>query len=526
MKKALAFILASFVFASVFFKSISAKASDFAIPESGWLPVIYDIFYSLVNGNEIDVFQLAGELSGINAVIEKYNEFRNTHFETGIEGGLSLLNTSLFTYASSMYEGDLYDLAAKYSIYLKDGTYPILGRYTKDRITRWNQYNTQFNDKYLDSFAVGSYEPQVFPDPNYLDSLARINGDNGSGYDFFWSDASISYGDMVSNNRMSDNLPTYSYVVPYSLANNSESNIVPSIDISSQLLVSDIITININNINDSYTISLSGYNVTDKNTSPNNLYLYTYHADTNTLSTSSATMISLTTYNNSYSWSNNLTINGFPYLSDAINFIKKNFRNVNIFVNGTPWALVGDFSFEDIITGPDVIRNDNGLIDSQDVFVPDQELAFDLIGLINLLEDKLNGIDTTIDFDDLITDGIIVNPDGTALDDARSHILNMTIQRVIADEQERDDPEPVATTTPPPYPTFPEVDWRKNPIPEPLPTSFDTSNGNPTDAFSGASTLAQIVDATNRGLPSELVYTFWGIVFGMIVLGVIKVLHK
>ena len=151
---------------------------------------------------------------------------------------------------------------------------------------------------------------------------------------------------------------------------------------------------------------------------------------------------------------------------------------------------------------------------------PNQDLYVDLINWKTLVEDKLED-GTDITFDDLIDAGVITDSNGDAItdDDVDSVFQKRDIAGVIAEELD----DAVADDFVPNAPEPPDIDPDNWNFPEfPLPDI----DGFTTPKTTGLSILARIINVTNQSLPSELITMFWGICITLVILGIIKILHK
>ena len=218
-------------------------------------------------------------------------------------------------------------------------------------------------------------------------------------------------------------------------------------------------------------------------------------------------------------------------LQQVLNYLSNNIRNITLFVDGVLWMngsfispAVSEFN-SSVPNGVIDSGTDDGKIVANPIYwVVDNNTGMPIDSQINLDKfiDFLNGIidgtneDTSVDFGDLVDAGVIEKQDGTAITDA--DVIAVPIADVIDDAITRADPIsiPVAITgSLPPLP----------PLPPFFPTP-DFPEGDPTSGFNGMSVLARIINITNQSLPDGLIITFYGVIFGAVVLGLIKILHK
>ena len=124
--------------------------------------------------------------------------------------------------------------------------------------------------------------------------------------------------------------------------------------------------------------------------------------------------------------------------------------------------------------------------------------------------------DTSVDFGDLVDAGVIEKQDGTVISD--TDVIAVPVADAIDDAIANSDAidTPIAAIGElPPLP----------PLPPFFPTP-DFPEGDPTSGFRGMSVLARIINITNQSMPSDVIVVFYGVVFGAIILGLIKILHK
>lgn len=203
----------------------------------------------------------------------------------------------------------------------------------------------------------------------------------------------------------------------------------------------------------------------------------------------------------------------FYNIVDAINYSRSGqFGYAATFGASVPNAVI-DNSNEDgkIVSHPIywVINNNTGTpIDSQ----------INLDKLIDYLKGVIDGSnsDTDTSFGDLVDAGVIEDTDGNTIAD--SDVIAVPISEVIEDALARDDPIAIPEAITGPVPPLP-------PLPPFFPTP-DFPEGDPTSGFNGMSVLARIINITNQSLPGELIVVFYGVIFGAVILGLIKILHK
>lgn len=183
-------------------------------------------------------------------------------------------------------------------------------------------------------------------------------------------------------------------------------------------------------------------------------------------------------------------------LSQVFNYFQDRCKNVNIYVDNELWALVGDPIETPTITPefPDAVGGEELPNTTWPISRPRAPYYTSVPGMLQAIEDAIQG-DGKLDIDDLKP--YLTDENGDPVPDPIF------------------DPEPV-------------------PIPVPDPVNPDVIPGLPElpampldmPGFNGVSVLAEIINFTNQSLPTSLIVTFWGIVFGIVILGLIKILHK
>lgn len=190
-----------------------------------------------------------------------------------------------------------------------------------------------------------------------------------------------------------------------------------------------------------------------------------------------------------------LAIHDFVNLTTAMNYLNQYFRNINLYVNDVPWAIASIGATNNITPEfPDAVGGEELPTTTWPIFKPRAPYYTSVPGMLQAIEDAIAD-DGELDLDDLKP--YLTDENGDPVPDPIF------------------DPEPV-------------------PIPVPDPVNPDVVPGLPIlpaippdmPGFNGVSVLAEIINFTNQSLPSYLIVTFWGIIFGIVILGLIKILHK
>lgn len=157
---------------------------------------------------------------------------------------------------------------------------------------------------------------------------------------------------------------------------------------------------------------------------------------------------------------------------------------------------------------------DDGKIVAHPIYYPDTvknggTISIDLDTLNDIIAQKVADGDTSITMDDVIDAGAVIDADGTTLTDADTNIADVSIPIAKAGALD------IATN-----PSFPNL----NIIP-PLPILPDINSNDANVGFQGMSVLARIINVTVQSCPEPLIMTFFGVIFGVVILGIIKILH-
>ena len=160
--------------------------------------------------------------------------------------------------------------------------------------------------------------------------------------------------------------------------------------------------------------------------------------------------------------------------------------------------------------------SEDGKIVAHPIYYPD---AVKLDGLVNIDLDAVR--DTIIDaiangrsrisIDDIVDVGAAVKVDGTTLTDADTK----TIDASVPIEACKADTLVVPLNAVPGLPKLPPI----------IPPGGSGDTNNVPNGFSGMSVLARIINVTVQSVPQPLIMCFFGVIFGMVILGIIKILH-
>ncbi len=200
-----------------------------------------------------------------------------------------------------------------------------------------------------------------------------------------------------------------------------------------------------------------------------------------------------------FNGTNTYTLNWTPSFSgtlqECFDYISRKVKNVNIYVDGVPWSIVGTVTTPTITPEfPDAVGGEELNTTTWPISRPRAPYYTSVPGMLRAIEDAIQD-DGKLDIDDLKP--YLTDENGDPVPDPIF------------------DPEPV-------------------PIPVPDPVNPDVVPGLPElpviplnmPGYNGVSVLAEIINFTNQSLPNALIVTFWGVVFGIVILGLIKILHK
>lgn len=171
----------------------------------------------------------------------------------------------------------------------------------------------------------GGGVPPVVP-PEYQAQIDQINGDSGSGLDFFWKSYTTWNGSHLINAPLDD----YSWSKK---ADASGSLVNPAFD-TRYMYPNTKFDVLINGSDNSYELKLRNYEGREDGINFSGAYVYKCYANTTQMVGASPS----SSYAYDFFLNNSVLTTGT--LSDCLDYIIANFRNVNIYVNGVQWASV------------------------------------------------------------------------------------------------------------------------------------------------------------------------------------------
>lgn len=346
---------------------------------------------------------------------------------------------------------------------------------SRQRFSDWAMYQDTWYSRYIESFNnIDIPGIEVNPDETYLNYINNINGDG-----FWWKN------NNSSNLRYNASDLTW-FDNGYGITN--------YLTYIGGIYTTNIVDINIISDNGVYSFSKSFSNSDILLSFGSNPYYQR----------------GVVMYDSGYSYastSNNWGPFKFTFsgsLSSVLNYIQEHFRNVNLYVDGEAWSLVSDPSPGNPVIPDftDVINIDSedpiGMIDLPNT--TDYEGTFDITSLFDALKEAIAGASDN----DNTTSGILT---GDAVKDTFKDKAGELVGSIAV---------PIATVIDDSFPIEGSLNY-----PNIVPYAEPISN-----AFMGTTILAQLIDATQTVLPEPLILVFWGIVFILFIIGLIKILHK
>lgn len=374
----------------------------------------------------------------------------------------------------------------------------------------WTGYSNFWYQKYMEQFEPAEVNP-IDPFENvpsqYRSYVEKIN--SSGQYNFYFENYPIDYSGYVMDNTF-NNPSEVSWTLGKSDLNNSSAYIVDSSGLYSQhILPMGIKTCVLTNNGTTYTLTIDNFQDTYYWARSYAYYHYYSFAVFNEFGgTMQAQSISEST-----AWSNYIpqssTFTRTGLLDSLLEFMSNKFRNMNIVVDGDTWYEVGGLAptgdgtiipdFPDVIGG-----NDDDPIPAYDIVFPntsDNEGTFDITSLFDALKEAIIGAS---DNDDS-TDSTLTREKVT--DTYKDRVGEAVGEAVKTIDDVMEDSFPIQGTLN--YPNLP-------PIPQ-IPLD---------NAFAGTTILSELIDACQQILPSPLALAFWGMIFILFIIGLIRILHK
>lgn len=525
MKKHIFAFICVFVLMFNTFTYTQTKAMDIGVAIDVGSEILYegwDMIQSIFNGFIISLGQYAGYADKASAMAAFYNDWGDV-LTILTKGYLSpdqvetpAISGTVYPLDFGMTNASMRDFINQYGYFVYDPTLGVYADINQKSIAAWNRFNDGWVKKYMDAFNKDLDNHPVNPDPDYISYINKMNARDQDDPSTFWFYNLTDSFNYSGNQNVLFKLYNYPIgLFSYCVANPS-TNITFSYQGQPFFRVCDILDLSIVSYNGTYSLY--------KEIVPINIAGEQYNRN---LLSSQFKGVNFTAYSgnlfelgNNNSWSENIIFQCNGTLQDCLDYCSKKFKNVNIYVDGQLWSYVGHTEEPIIQLGFDHPSYDeNGQIIGNDVFFPEQDLKADIVKFTELIDDKILTGDT-IDLDDLIDAGVLTDANGNIITDENrdEYIKKKEISTIITDALDDD----IVTDLLPDAPSPPDDDpWNWH-----FPTIVIPEGGDPDPRGTGISVLARIINVTNQSLPAEVITMFWGICITMLILGIIKILHK
>lgn len=507
MKKAVSFLfLVIFFIYMTNFNFVSATSTtipgDFV--NYGDIMGLQDLGYALIGGAQFEfdsskyVIEDYSSLSAagkLEAERQKIKEFLSDYEATR---GIT------YTYnESALYQGQSYYTTAftqnanqkieEYAISSQNVDWAV--GISPFKFADWATYNRYWINRYADSFTSND-SIVVNPDPDYIQAINFINNSliSVSNYD---------YSTSINNHNYSYYNPVGSFYCGQSSNYDFVGSTVGS-DVYIDAVFTYIIDINIISNNNVYSYSVSSLPVYLNNWwfNPQGWYVKQgkWVKDANNY-------ISGRGLQNGYGNPTTGTFGSYSYsgtLAQCFDDLTRKWKNVNIYVDGEAWSIVSNPAPANplIPSFPDVIENDDDL--AYDIPFPNTnnyEGSFDLTSVLDAIGKAISGASDNDSTTSSVLTGedVIDTYDGVNID-TQDKVIDLVSTKVFDGTLDTDTTDRLPDIPVPPQPII---------------------NG-----LGGATVLAKYIDATQCILPEEVVLAFWGGFFILIILGLIKNLHR
>lgn len=479
MKKFLAIFPLCLLLSGLVFPRSEVKATEFVLPNSYEALPYIDLITALQSGA---TFDLTGDISSVEDFLEKAALKKVTGNTSDFSNGIITTSDRLWSEIKNEYMRRTID---------NDFSEFLIPWHKSDFATNIG-YDIKWYQRYLNDLYSDVEIPQLPYEYSFLENSDELYFSGSQS--FYNMTLPIQYNYVMQN--------PYSFTVGIYYGGLSSRRVINNSNLYFSPL--ELLTINVYN-NPQNSISVSYGNIN-------------YYTNWLNGSLNSQTTLRCLVSNNVIKFASDSSYNSnytttFPDLPTAINYIYDHFSNFNLYVNGDAWILVGQDS--EIVDFPDVFGTDYDDL-AYDVVVPtDDNLAFDICKLYGWLYDNITqGLDNYLTWDDLISGGIIIDTDTDepiSDTDARTRTKSVPVSKVVDDTLVGEGDGGNITPSPDPERIFPILPIEVSPI---------------DNALGGSTILAEIVDATQNALPSELIDAFWGIVFILFIIGIIWTFHK
>ena len=521
MKKHIFAFICVFVIIFNTFNYTHTKAMDIGVAIDVGSEILYegwDMIQSIFNGFVISLGQYAGYTDKAAAMGAYYNDWGDVltvltqGYLTPDQVEQSAISGTVYPLDFGMTGSIMRDFVNQYGNFVYDPTLGVYADINQKSIAAWNRFNDGWVNRYMNEFNKNIDSHPTNPDPQFITLLDNINKrDNGSSsYFWFYNYPSvINQSSTYSLNMISYPITDYTwFVIDNSLDFYNSGNT------SAYLFCTDILNINITQTGGVYSFSVTA--------NPINPNSYGYDSSSNRRYDYFMIRFNVnnTNWDNAgFALDNPVTFSYSGSLGQVLQYIGNKMKNVNIYVDGELWSYVSPVGTP-LVSAPDhPIYDESGQIIGNDVYFPEQDLKADIVKFTELIDDKILTGDT-IDLDDLIDAGVLTDAEGNIITDENrdEYIKKRDIASVITDALDDD----VVTDLLPDAPNPPDDDpWNWN-----FPTIVIPEGGDTDPRGTGLSVLARIINVTNQSLPAEVITIFWGICITLVILGIIKILHK
>lgn len=350
----------------------------------------------------------------------------------------------------------------------------------------WTGYSEFWYQKYMEQFYIEEEEEPEFEIP--VGYQAYI--DNILAYNYRIANANQLSGIIQFTDPLSDS----SYVALSGLENYSSDGAL-------YLWNCNKITFEVTSLNNNYSFSYSPvynnhfYSTSNPNWDTSRAYIYFPAQEGSNWRFGENYTSKVQTY--SYSGS----------LSGLLDYLTQHFVNFDLVIDGNTWIggidqapsnpIIPDFN--DVIGG-----NEEDPIPAYDIVFPDtsdNEGTFDITSLFDALKEAIIGAS---DNDDTTDSSLTREKVTDTYKDRVGDAVGVAVKTI---DDVMEDSFPVQGTLN--YPNLP-------PIPQ-IPLD---------NAFAGTTILSELIDACQKIIPSPLALAFWGMIFILFIIGLIRILHK
>ena len=461
------------------------------------VPDLLNAFYTVASGGKIEFSALIGDMTGIDDFWQNLHDYYDTHYtQPLLQSTQGLVDIGLSGLA---LEGiDSIDSVNNLSI-------PI----TAQDLANFMSYDVNWTDAYANPNSI-----TISPDAEQFQTL--LDNINGSGFYFSEFNNGIpSSGQVQAGYSYFQNYYPNTYY-SWFVSNSNEFGI----NNSTLCSCSDIQSLYITQSSGVYSFSLTvtalpafnGYYTSDGH----NLYTGQIRTDfngqnnviiTNNSINNNGTYFKTSPHSHTFSYSGSL--------GQCLQYISKNIKNVNIYVDGDLWSYVGDLPTSGITLNDYINVGDTGNI-TYGVYPLTSvgDIGLDLAKWGEYIYNQCISGDDILTMDTVIDDGwdLVDTEDG---------------ERAITQDDEEDVAKVihgfVGTTATTPTPT---PDIGDPPILKIIPPILELPDEIWPDGGRDTTVLAQIIHSTDIIMPNDIMTILWSILGIMVIGGLLTILHK